>query len=110
VQVLIFHLVILVVAGEAESGGRRSALKLEFIRRLVGVMTADAIHLHRRMNNLLFIESLLVFMTTQTQIQIGLYQSKTGLGSGQIMAVLTRSLGNRSVNVRGRTHLGMALL
>jgi hypothetical protein len=65
VQVLIFHLVILVVAGKAESCGGGSTLKLKFIRRLVGVMTADAIHLYRRMNDLLFIESLLVFMTTQ---------------------------------------------
>jgi hypothetical protein len=110
VQVLIFHLVVLVVAGKAESGGGRSALKLEFIRRLVGVMTADAIRLHRRMNDLLLIESLLVFMTTQAQIQIGLSQAKTGLGSGHIMAVITSSLGNRRVDIWGRTYLDMTLL
>ena len=76
----------------------------------MGVMTADTIRLNRRMNDLLFVESLLVFMTTQAQIQIGLSQTVTGLGSGHIMAELTRSLGNRRVDVSGRTHPGMALL
>jgi hypothetical protein len=73
-------------------------------------MTTDTIHAHRRMNDLLFIESFLVFMTTQAQIQIGFSQAVTGLGSGHIMTELARSLGNRRVDVRGRTHLGMALL
>jgi hypothetical protein len=73
-------------------------------------MTTDTIHVHRRMNDLLFIESFLGFMTTQAEIQIGLSQAVTGLGSSHIMAELTRSLGNRRVDVRGRTHLGMALL
>jgi hypothetical protein len=62
------------------------------------------------MNDILLKESLLVFMTTQAQIQIGLSQAKTGLGSGHIMAEITRSLGNRGVDVRGRAHRGMALL
>jgi hypothetical protein len=62
-------------------------------------MATDTIHLPRRMNDLLLIESFLVFMTTQAQIQIGLSQAVTGLGSGHIMAELTRSLGNRRVDV-----------
>jgi len=49
-------------------------------------MTTDTILLHRGMNEFLFKESLLVFVTTQTEIQIELYQVKTGLGSGHIMA------------------------
>jgi hypothetical protein len=61
------------------------------------------------MNELLLIESLLLCMTTQAEIQIGLYQAKTGLGSGHIMAGLTRSLGNGGVDIRGLAHLGMAL-
>ncbi|MEJ2234563.1 MAG: hypothetical protein P8X67_11610 [Syntrophobacterales bacterium] len=72
-------------------------------------MTADTIPLHRGMNKLLFKESLLVLMTTQAEIQIGLFQAKTGLGSGHIMAVRTSSLGNRCVDIRGRAYLDMAL-
>ena len=75
----------------------------------MGVMTADTIRLHRRMNDFLFVESLLIFMTTQAEIQIGLFQAKTGLGSGKIMAGHTRSLGNRRVDIGGRASLGMAL-
>jgi hypothetical protein len=78
--------------------------------RLVGVMTTDTILiLHRGMNDLLYIESLLVFMTTQAEIRTGFYQVKTGLGSGHIMAILTRSLCNRCVDIRGLASLGMAL-
>lgn len=75
----------------------------------MGVMTADTIRLNRWMNDLLFVESILVFMTTQAEIQIGLFQAKTDLGSGKIMAVHTRSLGNRRVDIRGCAHLGVAL-
>ena len=108
-KVSIFHLVIFVVAGKAKPGRGGSAFELELIRGLVGIMTADAILLHWRMNDLLFKKSLFFFMTTQAEIQIGLYQAKTGGGDTQIMAGLTRSLCNRGVDIRSRANFGMAL-
>jgi hypothetical protein len=78
--------------------------------RFVWVMTTDTILvLHGGMNDLLFIESFLVFMTTQAEIRTGLHQVRMGLGIGHIMAVVTRSLCNRCVDIRGLASVGMAL-